>query len=86
MSKDISDMNKDELDEYAKGIGIDLDMRKTLDNLKKEVAGAKVHPELISIAPVSKGYLLNKSTGLWFPWTKMLEARGDLVPCDENGK
>jgi hypothetical protein len=77
---------KDELAEHAKGIGIDLDMRKSLENLRKEVSEIKVQPELVPVAPESKGFLLNKATGLWFPWSKPLADRGDLIPCDENGK
>lgn len=76
-------MNKEELREHAKTLGISLDMRKSIENLREDV---KAKPVIEKKEKVVKAYfLLNEKTGFWFPWTKLLEDRGDLVPCDEDG-
>lgn len=89
MTKPIDEMNKDELKTYAKDVfDIELDMRKSIDNLQSEVKSLKKKdPVKVVIADVKKPtHLKNPDTGLYFPWTQLLEERGDLVPCDENGK
>lgn len=79
-------MNKEELRDYAKQtFGVDLDMRKGVEKLQDEVKVMK--PVVIKITKPKKvpTFLKNVSTGHWFPYTDLLAARGDLVPCDENG-
>lgn len=85
---DVSLMNKDELRDYAKQtFGVNLDMRKSVENLQDYVKKMKpkgaVEPDKPKV--VKPQYLKNPATGFFWPWTKILEERGDLVPCDENG-
>lgn len=91
---DISDFDKNQLADYAKTeFGVDLDLRKSLDNLKKEVdllQGKRNSPAVVVEevnAPGKATHLLNRDTGKWFPYTKLLAAYlPNAVPCDENGQ
>ena len=79
-------MNKDELRAYAKKeFGITLDMRKSVEVLKEELG--KIKPVTLDkpAKPKPIGFLKNPATGLWWPHTLLLEQRGDLTPCDEDG-
>ena len=88
--QDITDFDKDQLAEYAKSVfNSELDMRKSLDNLKVEVKKlqAKPQPEKV-VAPSNPKatHILNRDTGLWFPWTELLHKHLlNAVPCDEDG-
>ena len=88
---DISDYDKDQLAEYAKKeFGVDLDMRKKLENLKADVVKMQQKP----LAPVeetqkvSASHIKNKDTNLIFPYNKQiaehLGERGML--CNESGE
>lgn len=86
MSKPIAEMTKDELAEYALAeLGLDLDMRKSLDTLRDMVAKAakKGAPEtntgdetvIAADAPIplaSATHFKNAETGNVFPATKYL--------------
>lgn len=84
---DIILMNKEELRDYAKStFGISLDMRKGIDKLQEEVKTMKpVAVKKAEPVVVNHKYLKNTKTGFWFPYTDLLNQRGDLVPCDEAG-
>lgn len=85
---DVSLMNKDELRDYAKQtFGVNLDMRKSIDTLQDEVKRMRPKSAIVIDKPkdVQPRFLKNPATGFFWPWTKLLEERGDLVPCDENG-
>ena len=83
--KSIEEMNKGELQEYARQeLKINIDMRKSVDTLREELS--KVNPDLKNIAPKSKfTHLKNPVTGFFWPYTDLLKKRGDLIPCDEHG-
>ena len=83
---DIELMNKDELREYAKKeFGVTLDMRKSIETLKEELSNVKPVTLTKAVKPKQVEYLKNPVTGLWWPYSALLEQRGDLTPCDENG-
>jgi hypothetical protein len=46
-----------------------------------EGAGTRAAQAVVD-TPNAERWLLNPKTGNRFPWTAMLAARGDLVPCD----
>lgn len=94
----IDEFDKDQLSEYAQTMfKVDLDLRKNLDTLKKEVlalqkkSAAKTKSEADSVtSAVEKGgatHILNRDTGFWFPYTKLLAQHlTNAVPCDKDGK
>lgn len=87
--------DKDALQDYAKAQhGKELDMLQPFDTLVAEVqalaAPAPSATETTSERrrvgrPRKATHLLNRATGLFFPRTDLLEARGDLTPCDDRG-
>ena len=89
--KAIEEMNKDELEAYSKNkFGKELDKRKSLDNLLKEVKKLEDRSD----APESSkkenqqfvaNYLKHPENGTVWESTELLRARGDMIPCDENG-
>lgn len=89
MDKPVSEMNKQELQDYAKGFGVVLDMRRPVEDLQKQVGkltAKTAAPTLLEKAkPFTATHLKHPVTGLFWPWHKLLEERGDLIPCDENG-
>lgn len=89
MDKPISEMNKQELRDYAKQtFGVDLDMRKSVETLQEQVSKLKpkVRTDKVEVQSKPKPtHLKNPATGFFWPYHKLLEERGDLIPCDENG-
>lgn len=89
MSKPIEEMNKDELRDFALSEhNIKLEMRKSIETLRQEVlkAGGKIENAVESSSgKIASTHLKNRETGLFWPRTRLLEERGDLIPCDENG-
>jgi hypothetical protein len=89
MDKPVSEMNKQELRDYAKQtFGVALDMRKPVEALQEQVGKLTPKGESKPDAPKVKAkatHLKNPVTGFWWPWHKLLAERGDLIPCDENG-
>jgi hypothetical protein len=89
MDKPVSEMNKQELRDYAKGLGVALDMRKPVEVLQEQVSkiaektAPTPKPELAKKPKAT--HLKNPVTGFWWPYHKLLADRGDLIPCDENG-
>jgi hypothetical protein len=95
----LSEMNKGELKEYAKKeFNLTLDMRKSVEILRDEVQkhrdkysnhgafGIYADKSLIDYSAKPKPtHLKNPATGFFWPHSRLLEERGDLVPCDENG-
>jgi len=94
---DVSEFNKDQLQEYLvkndDGVGfVDLDMRKSVENLRNEV---KALQEKVSVAPQQEEvkqsavatHIKNLSTGLVFEanetLVKYLGENG--MPCDKDG-
>lgn len=86
----IDDFDKDQLAEYAKNVfGIELDLTRRLDFLKKDVQKLQEKPKAeVIAAPVDPKatHILNRNNGAWFPWTELLAAHlTNAVPCDEDG-
>jgi hypothetical protein len=94
---DIDDFDKDQLSEYAQTMfKVDLDLRKNLDTLKKEVlalqekSAAKTKGKVAAEKPIAKKgdatHILNRDTGYWFPYTELLARHlTNAVPCDQDG-
>ena len=87
---DITDFDKDQLAELARStFATELDMRKSLENLKAEVTKLMANkPELKANVSVKKAtHLLNRNTGIHFPYTDLLaEHLTNAVACDEHGE
>jgi hypothetical protein len=89
---DISDLDKDQLAEYAKSVfKVDLDLRKSLELLKKEVTKLqeRKQPEAVPTVQLNPKatHIRNNDTGLWFPWTPQLHTYlKNTTLCDENGQ
>lgn len=94
---DIDNFDKDQLSEYALSVfKVDLDLRKNLETLKKEVLAlqekstdktkTKVDADKSAANKVEATHILNRDTGYWFPYTELLAKHfTNAVPCDENG-
>lgn len=90
----IDAMSKDDLAMIALGHGVELDMSKRIDVLRKQVQGL-VSGKAVAIIEEAKAvkaktarnasHLQNPVTGTVFPWTALLHARGDLIACDMDG-
>lgn len=92
MATDISEFDKDQLADYAKAeLGIDLDLRKKIENLRTEVAAQQAHVAKRQQAPAAEKkaapkFLLNRDTGMVFKYTDQLRAHlTNAIACDENG-
>lgn len=89
MDKPVSEMNKQELRDHAKQVfGVDLDMRKSVENLQEEVGKLKPKQATVKVESVPKPkatHLKNPTTGLFWPWHPLLAEKGGLVPCDKDG-
>lgn len=94
MTQAIADMGKDDLAELALAHGVELDMTKRIDGLRSQVVKiladkgvALVAEAAIVVNNVKLGakHLKNPVTGFVFPSTQHLIARGDLIPCEEDG-
>lgn len=88
MTIDVKTASKDELDKYGSELGLTLDLRKSIDTLRKEVLAAEQAqglgaPEELP-APDIK-WLKHKVNGRVYPFTQALLDYG-LLPCDDNGK
>lgn len=90
--------DKDALADFARNqFGLVIDLEKPFDELVQQVQTAALEaskpappkPRRASKNPTINAapdrYLLNPQTGLFWPRTDLLVARGDLVPCDEEG-
>jgi len=94
MSQAIADMGKDDLAELALAHGVELDMTKRIDGLRNQVVklladkGDAIVAEatvVVKKVKLSASHLKNPVTGHVFVSTQHLIARGDLIPCDEDG-
>lgn len=91
--QNLDDFDKDQLAEYALSVyQVELDMRKSLATLKKEVEALQSKKASVTVleeAPTAgkkATHLLNRNTGLWFPYTELLAKHlTNAVPCDEQG-
>jgi hypothetical protein len=89
---DISDLDKDQLAEYAQNVfKVVLDLRKPIETLKKEVAKLqeRKQPEAVPTVQINPKatHIRNNDTGKWFPWTPQLHAYlKNHTLCDENGQ
>jgi hypothetical protein len=89
---DISDLDKDQLAEYAQSVyKVVLDMRKPLESLRKEVTklqekGKTVAPPVLKVNPKAT-HIRNNDNNRWFPWTPELQVYlKNFTLCDENGQ
>ena len=87
---DISEFDTDQLAEYAKNVfNVELDMRKSLAKMKEDVVRLQTKPSPTAVTAPSNPsatHILNRDTGMWFPWTALLHQHlKNAVPCDENG-
>jgi len=89
--KEIEEMTKDELEAYAlEKFNVDLNKRKSLESLVAQVnelegndTAMTVSDELVVLEP---DYLRHPINNRVFPSTKFLLMRGDMIPCDKDGK
>lgn len=87
----LEEMTKDELELYTREkFGKELDKRKSLDNLLKEIK--KLEDELDNPESgkkedqqVAADYLKHPENGTVWESTELLRKRGDMIPCDKNG-
>lgn len=93
--KQIGDMNKNELIEYAvKTLGVELDGHKKVSELRAEVsalAALKGKPAVVTADDLEKPkaeitHLKHPGNGRVFLATKHLLSRGDMIPCDAKGR
>ena len=87
----LQEMTKDELKTYAKDIhGIDIDMKKSIDVLVKEIEALEVSDTksqaIDGVLVDAPEFLLNKATGKVFEYTKILAERDGFIACLEDGK
>jgi hypothetical protein len=83
---DIKTATKEDLRDWALAeLNITVDMRKSVETLRVDLAKASKPKKVEEDVRSNPAFLLNKETGFWFPCTDLLLARGDLLPCDENG-
>lgn len=92
MADNIEEMNKDELEEVARKFGKEIDKRRKLEDIRKDVlelvpkdkqnaeVKEKTNPENMVAM-----YLKHPVTGFVFNATDILMARGDLIKCDKDG-
>lgn len=92
MSTDISTFDKDQLADYAKTeFNLDLDLRKGLEKLRAEVKAMQVtfnkkDTKAAAITPPPAKFLLNRNTGLVFPYSDEIRQHlTNAIPCDEAG-
>lgn len=86
----IPTMSKDQLAEYAETLGVTIDRRRKISELRDEVTGLvddhrnKTRAKLIG--PAKAQFVLNEKTGFVFHANDELLKRDDLIPCDSKGK
>ena len=85
---DIEELTKDELAAYALDtFGEKLNKRERLEDLQKKVAAMKPKTEIADEMPTIKvDFLKHPVNGRVYNATPLLLRRGDMLPCDENGK
>lgn len=86
----IEEMTKDQLELFAKQKhGKDLDKRRKLEELQKEVLALE-GGETRSAETVAAGsratHLRHPVNGRLFEATDLLRKRGDMIPCNADGK
>jgi hypothetical protein len=85
---DYANCTKDQLDEYAAGMLLNLDLRKNLSTLIEEVKAFESKTPVASITGVAEAnkpkFLRHPVNKRVFPYTDALHEYG-LIPCDENG-
>lgn len=100
VTKSIDDMTKDELYEHGLLHGVELDRAKKRADMIEELKKHLPEGDDLESAPESpeppKGnpkqfpnkakYLKHPVTGMVFPATELLLKRGDMLPCNEDGK
>jgi len=102
VTKPIDDMTKDELREAALLHGVELDMTKKraelIEEVKKLSGGQndelepakepekKVAPKAEKKDKAGAKYLKHPVNGRVYVATELLVKRGDMIPCDANGK
>jgi hypothetical protein len=95
MAYDYDNATKDTLDEYAKTLGLELDLGKSLNSLVKLVKEAEKSqgglfgdegkmPTAKSVSPDAPKWLLHPENKRVFEYTEAL-ADNHLIPCDEHG-
>ena len=87
----IEEMDKDQLEAYAlANHGVELDKRKKLDDLRAQVAEMDAPPQpkgnVKAARKEPEGYLRHPTNHRVYKATPLLKARGDMIPCDKNGK
>jgi hypothetical protein len=89
---DIKDFDKDQLAAFALSeFKVELDCRKSIGQLRAEVVKLQNKPkeaveEKLVSTPSQPTHILNRTNGMWFPWTGLLQQHlTNAVPCDENG-
>ena len=86
---DMSALNKDELADYAReAFGVEIDMRKNLDTMRKDIKALQDKPKQEDMLPLKKAtHILNKANGRVFPYTQllMMHLGENAIPCDESG-
>lgn len=90
----VKDADKDALYEYALGkFAVELDKRRKLDDLRKDVESLIETGELPAATTPKKAkevqtpqYLRHPVSGVVFEYTDYLSKRGDMIPCDADGK
>ena len=87
---DLTDLDKDQLAEYAKTtFNVDLDMRTGIEKLKAQVKSLQEKPKPVEVVKPTNPtatHLLNRNTGFHFPWTEELaKYLTNAVPCDSEG-
>lgn len=75
---DISEFDKDQLADYAKTeFGVELDLRRSLDNLKADVTKLQQEQAKPAVkadpAPAGDLFIMNIETDLIFPWSELIE-------------
>lgn len=93
VEKPVMEMSKDELEVFATAKGIEIDKRRKLEDLQKQVLDATglkksavADQSAVAIkGPVKKTHLKHPINGMIFHWTQFLADRKDLIPCDVDG-
>jgi hypothetical protein len=88
---DVNEMDKDQLGDYAKNVfKVDLDMRKSIENLRVEVTKLQTKGKAEDIPVVklsaSATHIRNNDTGQHFPMTpELANYLKNWSPCDDKG-
>lgn len=88
MDKPIREMNKDELEEFAKQKGVEIDKRRKLEDLVKVVEEAVAKPAEAQAPAVKKPkptHVRNPNTGYVVHANPWLLENKEFEPCDADG-